>query len=95
MKPLLPLLFVLLLSAFTLSAMLGQLDNILAGWYANPANTWCMPFPPTGPGWCPSALVAWEFIYGAIALSYAVAVFCAFLLARSLYNVPPPVRVQT
>ena len=59
---------------FLLAAMLGQLDIVLSPWYGNPNNNWTFPFPfifnrPI------STLLAWEIIYGLIALSFFVVVF--------------------
>lgn len=71
----------LALSFFALAAMLGQLDIILAGWYADPKGTWELPLPFIFNARI-SSLLGWEIIYAFIVLSFFVAYLSGFVLGR-------------
>jgi hypothetical protein len=62
------------ITSFSLAAMLGQLDIILANWYGNPNNTWQFPLLPLLP-----AIYAWELIYGVIAITFFITIFALSL----------------
>jgi hypothetical protein len=64
-----------------LAAMLGQIDNLLGGWYSNPANKWEFPFPLIFNKTIP-ALEAWELMYALMAISFALIFFAGFFLGK-------------